>query len=406
MAKSFILIKQENMCTKLSINRRNCDLCDFNDLCDYNHRNSSTLIRETSVAAAAITAEYAPLPCGEGLGEGFSARDNRKSRNVGKGTDYVGFSADGVGKGTDYVGSSADGVGNKTHYVGSFADGVGNKTDYVGRRPELKKKQYNKKRNKNMHRKTFKTSIKGLRRFLILLIITSPVTLYSQGSGRLYAVCAGVSEYSRKSDNLKYPNQDAKEVYELLKYHAGASSLILLTDREATAENVLNSLDRLFTKTRPEDIVIFFFSGHGNAGIFFAHDRTISFKSLQEIFRKTQARRKIIFADACRAGTLRTPDKTESDGGHVGENVMLFLSSRSNQASIDSPTLKNGLFTYYLLAGLKGGADANSNRIIEAKELFDFVNAQVRTTSRDRQTPVMWGKFDNNMPVLNWNKKR
>lgn len=81
---------------------------------------------------------------------------------------------------------------------------------------------------------------------------------------------------------------------------------------------------------------------------------------------------------------------------------MLFLSSRNNEDSIERPSMTNGLFTTFLEKGLRGAADANKDRTITAKEIFDFVHSGVVADSREKQHPVMWGNFDNNMPVLIW----
>ena len=81
---------------------------------------------------------------------------------------------------------------------------------------------------------------------------------------------------------------------------------------------------------------------------------------------------------------------------------MFFLSSRSDETSIERRDMKNGFFTAYLQRGLRGGADTNKDRIVTARELFVFVSNGVRRISEDRQHPVMWGKFDNNMPVISW----
>ena len=81
---------------------------------------------------------------------------------------------------------------------------------------------------------------------------------------------------------------------------------------------------------------------------------------------------------------------------------MLFLSSRSNETSIERRDMKNGFFTTYLQKGLRGGADANRDRTITAKELFDYVHKGVTKLSLNKQHPVMWGKFNNNMPVMTW----
>ena len=81
---------------------------------------------------------------------------------------------------------------------------------------------------------------------------------------------------------------------------------------------------------------------------------------------------------------------------------MLFLSSRGNETSIERRDMKNGFFTSCLQKGLRGGADTNKDRTITTKELFNYVSNGVRRLSDDKQHPVMWGKFSDNMAVLKW----
>jgi hypothetical protein len=63
------------------------------------------------------------------------------------------------------------------------------------------------------------------------------------------------------------------------------------------------------------------------------------------------------------------------------------------------------MFTKHLLRALKGGADADNDRIVTAQELFAFVSKRVRSERSNRQHPVMWGKFEDNLCVINWNKR-
>jgi uncharacterized caspase-like protein len=215
----------------------------------------------------------------------------------------------------------------------------------------------------------------------------------------MYAVCIGISDYRQAKMKLINCRQDAKEMYALLQKQAPDKNLVLLTDNQATEENIVKQTADLFKKASSEDIVIFFFSGHGDKGCFVAYDKRLYFNSIRQIFKQTKAKRKIILADACYSGTLRSGENSNRGNGKqsVGSNVLLFLSSRSNQTSIDDPTLRNGMFTFFLLAGLKGGADANKDRKITARELFDFVNPKVKEKSGGTQSPVMWGKFDENL---------
>ena len=61
---------------------------------------------------------------------------------------------------------------------------------------------------------------------------------------------------------------------------------------------------------------------------------------------------------------------TEVKQEHEKSNVMLFLSSRDNETSIERKDMKNGFFTTCLVSALRGKADSNRDRTISAKELF------------------------------------
>jgi len=257
-------------------------------------------------------------------------------------------------------------------------------------------------KNKNLRKIICKIAL-----FLFLFLFFS-FSAKKQSNGQLFAVVVGVSEYEDWKNDLTYSHQDAIEMYDLLTYQTEQSNIKLLLNEDATCDNILKATRELFTRTAPNDIVIFFFSGHGENGYFRAHDKKLTFKSLREIFKQTSAKRKIIFADACFSGTLRpTGEKAqdESSNNDIGPSVLLFLSSRSNQISNESLEMKSGAFTYYLVDGLCGGADTNKDRYITARELFDFVNPKVKEYTGGKQVPVMWGKFDDNMVIFNWNKK-
>jgi uncharacterized caspase-like protein len=228
--------------------------------------------------------------------------------------------------------------------------------------------------------------------------------LYAQTEGKIYAVIVGVSEYRQAANNLNYAHQDATDMYNLLKLQTATTNLQLLTNKQATKEQVIQVTKELFAKSRPEDVIIFYFSGHGNVDRFFVHDTDIKSKAVQELFKEAKAQRKLIFADACLSGTFRASGSSPatSSGRNTDQRVLLFLSSRSDQISRESPSLHNGAFTFFLIAGLKGGADANRDRMITAKELYDFVRPQVEEQTGGKQIPVMWGKFEDDMVIMNW----
>jgi uncharacterized caspase-like protein len=212
----------------------------------------------------------------------------------------------------------------------------------------------------------------------------------------------GVSKYKDDSiGDLAYAHKDALDMYRLLKSHTGEKRLKVLTNERATRANVLKALESVFYQAKPEDMVIFFFSGHGNGRLFALHDNWLMFEYLRKIFSNTKAARKIIYADACQSGALRAQGGENKNGGHsAGDSVMLFLSSRDYQLSSEILAWKNGHFTQFLLDGLKGKADANGDKVVTAIELFRYVNSRVKTWSSGSQVPVMWGRFDENMAIM------
>lgn len=61
--------------------------------------------------------------------------------------------------------------------------------------------------------------------------------------------------------------------------------------------------------------------------------------------------------------------------------------------------LRSGIFSHFLIRGLKGEADTDENKIVTIKELFDFVFQKVRRYTANVQTPTLSGKYDPRMPV-------
>lgn len=243
---------------------------------------------------------------------------------------------------------------------------------------------------------------------LILLAVASTV------DAKTYLVCAGVSDYSGypyQASSLRLPTNDAKTVAEIYSVNkrnrrsAGSIDYVLLLDQDATRDKVIKAMDKLFSKAKEDDIVVFFFSGHGYNGGFCVYDGDTDYRDIRSAMKKSKCKNKMIFADACRSGGLRgnrTSSSQTTDDDAKKANVMLLLSSRTNENSIERSDMQNGFFTEYLKKGLRGNADVNRDRIITAKELFEFVHNGVTNISSDKQHPVMWGNFDDNMPVMKW----
>ena len=215
---------------------------------------------------------------------------------------------------------------------------------------------------------------------------------------KTYLVSVGIADYPGTEHDLRISDNDAKTIAKVFSVAKQATVSILINE-QATQSALLSTMHTSFMNANSEDIVILYFSGHGTPGTLVCHDGLLTYQHIFKMLKGCKASRKVIIADACYSGKMRTT-RQQTDS-YNNQNVMLFLSSRTNEVSRES-RYKKCLFTIFLERGLRGGADTNRDRYITARELYDFVHKGVIDASGNKQHPVMWGKFDNNMTVINW----
>ena len=215
---------------------------------------------------------------------------------------------------------------------------------------------------------------------------------------KVYVVSVGIADYPGKENDLRISDNDAKTIAKVFLATKDASVKVL-TNEDATQSALLSTMHTLFEDAQSDDAVVLYFSGHGTPGALVCHDGLLTYQHIFKMLKGCKANRKVIVADACYAGKMRTNNQQTSS--YNSQNVMLFLSSRTNETSQETQ-YKNSLFTIFLERGLRGGADKNRDRQITAREIFDFVHDGVTEASGNKQHPVMWGKFDNNMTIIKW----
>jgi uncharacterized caspase-like protein len=230
---------------------------------------------------------------------------------------------------------------------------------------------------------------------------------------RVYLVSVGITDYSQyptgpneSISNLNLTVADARAVAAVYQANASVDYTLLLNEK-ATKDRILRAINKLYASAGRQDVIVFFFSGHGYPGGFCAYDGELTYSKIRKEISKSKCPNKVVIADACHAGGMRSDaaasaTTSPNQSAMKQANVMLFLASRNTESSIESPQMANGMFTSCLVAGLRGGADVNRDRVITAQELYNYVHQNVANLTQGRQHPVMWGKFSNNMPVMKW----
>lgn len=233
---------------------------------------------------------------------------------------------------------------------------------------------------------------------------------------KIWAVVVGVAAYNHMPV-LRYTDDDAYRIYAFLKSPEGGaladSQIRILIDEDATLYNIKHTMEEVFTKAGDNDLVLLYFSGHGLKGAFLPFDfdgynNKLLHTEVNRLLRKSHAKIKLCIADACHSGSLlasRSGDLTSTLESYYDalakahSGTALMMSSKSNETSLESSGLRHGVFSHFLIRGLKGEADSDNNGAINIQELYNYVQTNVRSYTRNRQSPVIKGDYDPNQPI-------
>ena len=252
-----------------------------------------------------------------------------------------------------------------------------------------------------------------------------------------FAVIIGVSRFQDKSiPSLDYPDRDAEAMRDFLLSAQGGSfppaNITYLVNENATLTKVRTALFSFLTKPQENDIVVIYFAGHGlpdpldRQNLYLATYDSVARNlggtalpmwDFQEVFsRIVKSRRIVTYADACHSrgigGGIGPGIAGESpEKGHNLVNQYVFryagegqhaviTASDIGESSVESSKWGggHGVFTYYLLEGLRGKADANKDGTVTAEEAFNYVKEQVQKAT-DGQTPQALPGLSGNLPL-------
>lgn len=238
--------------------------------------------------------------------------------------------------------------------------------------------------------------------FIFFLLVCIQGTM-----AKTYVVSVGIAQY-KDINSLRFTENDVATFNEIISQYT--DDIYTLLGSQATHANIIKTLRSTFALSKPEDTVIFFFSGHGFEGGFCCYDQKaqsylggMSYQEMQILFRNCRAGRKIVIADACFSGGVSKQRSMLTVQAVQSSDVIFFLSSRFDETSLELPEGPNGLFTYYLAKGFYGEADTNHDKKISVNEIFTYVNSNVVKYANQiphNQHPTIWGRFDDNTLIL------
>ena len=230
----------------------------------------------------------------------------------------------------------------------------------------------------------------------------------------LWVLAIGVSRYQDSNFNLQFAAADAQSIESALQRQAGGRlysqvKTLVLTDDDVTRESILDNMERFLGQAATNDIVVIFMAGHGVQDLatgsyyFLPHPATPSnlltaglrmtdFDEVVRVLRRN-VRAIVVMLDTCHAGSLRLAARGLVSADDLasrmsaGEGFFLLAATKPGEESKEKPDLRHGVFTYAVLEGLQGPADADNDGFVTVSELFGHVARRVPRLTDEQQHP-------------------
>ena len=191
-----------------------------------------------------------------------------------------------------------------------------------------------------------------------------------------------------------------------------------------TLRSVLGT--KLKNKAGKKDMVIIYFAGHGgterdanspdgdglekyllpyDADPTDLYASALPMREISYILNRIQSDRLIFIADSCYSGA--SGGRTVSIGGirtnlsdnyidriAGGKGRVILTASAANEVSVEEEDLGHGVFTYYLIKGLRGDADYDGDGYVTVDEAYRYVSEEVPRATGQEQHPIKKGSVE------------
>jgi uncharacterized caspase-like protein len=254
---------------------------------------------------------------------------------------------------------------------------------------------------------------------------------FSPSRRNFWAVVVGINDYPQLP-KLKYAVNDAKEFHRLLveKNQVPPENITLLLNDQASLKNLRSTLGtKLKNAAGLDDMVIIFFAGHGaterdamsadgdglekyllpwETDPADLYSTAMPMREIAYIFDRIRSDRLIFISDSCYSGASGgrtisvTGTRAKITDGFLerissGRGKVIITASSANEVSVEKDDLQHGVFTYYLLEGLRGAADTDRDGTVTVDEAYRYVSEKVPRATGQEQHPVKKGTVEGSL---------
>jgi uncharacterized caspase-like protein len=236
----------------------------------------------------------------------------------------------------------------------------------------------------------------------------------------------GISDYEPSGPSgpdLNYADDDANDMYQVLTTEHGwkRENIIKVIDSTATKIGIQNAIDEFANKVNPNDLFLLFFASHGSYILDQApldeedgYDEYILTHDLERILddelvtmlEKIESKKIVVIIDACFSGgffkgsdmeTRTVPGPTHErltdtlNGDLAKPGYIVLSASDDYEQCMESSTLQNGVFTFYLIQGMlmkPFPADFDKDLKVSAEEVYTYATPKATAFNPDQHAQI------------------
>jgi hypothetical protein len=248
-----------------------------------------------------------------------------------------------------------------------------------------------------------------LRRFLALAVAALALTLASFARAdadaspvrlRRFALLIGANHGGEGRVQLRYAVSDARAMARVLQTMGGVApdDLVFLAEPDRAA--LLDAFDRMDALVRASAAtgvrreLLVYYSGHSDEEGLLVQGQRLGYEDLRTRLQAVPVDVRLAILDSCASGAFtrrkggvhRPPFLMDASADMRGSAIL--TSSSATEVAQESDRVGGSFFTHFLVSGLRGAADVNTDRRVTLQEAFQFASQEtLARTERTRGGP-------------------
>jgi hypothetical protein len=256
----------------------------------------------------------------------------------------------------------------------------------------------------------------------VITVAASADAVGSAFAGRRFALIVGINQVAdERWRPLRFAHKDAFDLATVLqdRAHGAYDSVTVLTNAAQTSRDTLRAAIRKLAAdaNRPEDVVVLYVSAHGtlardargnlarylvtsDADFRRVAETALPVEELGALLDASGSRRRVVVLATCHSGSGKSllPAEVEAELASLKGSPLRPLeeASRANivlsasdwgETAREDESLKNDVYTHFLVEALSGTGDRNGDGAVTATEAHDYARRRTWVFSQGRQRP-------------------